>query len=69
MRQLRRSCLGSWRATLQVRSRAMQRSGRAQAMHRRVDGLDAALADHIERCLSKAPTFRAGGAVHCIKTR
>ena len=34
-----------------------------------VEGLDAALAEHIERQLSKALTFQAGGAVHCIKTR
>jgi transposase len=31
--------------------------------------LDAALARHEERTLSKALTFSAGGAVHCIKTR
>jgi transposase len=34
-----------------------------------VAGLDAALADHEPRTLSKALTFSAGGAVHCIKTR
>ena len=33
------------------------------------EGLDAALAEHVERQLSKALTFSAGGAVHCIKTR
>jgi transposase len=41
--------------------------------HRRWDdgteALDAALSRHDERCLSKALTFSAGGAVHCIKTR
>jgi len=31
--------------------------------------LDAALAEHESRTLSKALTFSAGGAVHCIKTR
>jgi transposase len=31
--------------------------------------LDAALARHDERTLSKALTFSAGGAVHCIRTR
>jgi hypothetical protein len=31
--------------------------------------LDAALAEHQPRTLSKALTFSAGGAVHCIKTR
>jgi hypothetical protein len=31
--------------------------------------LDAALARHDDRRLSKALTFSAGGAVHCIKTR
>jgi transposase len=31
--------------------------------------LDAALARHDDRTLSKALTFSAGGAVHCIKTR
>lgn len=34
-----------------------------------VAGLDAALAEHQSRTLSKALTFSAGGAVHCIKTR
>lgn len=34
-----------------------------------VEELDAALAEHIERRLSKALTFSAGGAVHCIKAR
>ncbi len=33
------------------------------------EALDAALARHDDRRLSKAPTFSAGGAVHCIKTR
>jgi transposase len=41
--------------------------------HRRWEGgteaLDAALSRHDERCLSKALTFSAGGAVHCIRTR
>jgi len=32
-------------------------------------GLEAALAEHEPRTLSKALTFSAGGAVHCIKTR
>jgi hypothetical protein len=31
-------------------------------------GLDAALARHDDRRLSKALTFSAGGAVHCIRT-
>lgn len=31
--------------------------------------LDAVLAEHAPRTLSKALTFQAGGAVHCIKTR
>ena len=34
-----------------------------------VEALDAALAIHEPRTLSKALTFSAGGAVHCIKTR
>lgn len=34
-----------------------------------IAGLDAALAEHEPRTLSKALTFSAGGAVHCIKTR
>jgi transposase len=34
-----------------------------------VEALDAALALHEPRTLSKALTFSAGGAVHCIKTR
>lgn len=34
-----------------------------------ITGLDAALAEHEPRTLSKALTFSAGGAVHCIKTR
>ncbi len=34
-----------------------------------VAGLDAAVAEHQSRTLSKALTFSAGGAVHCIKTR
>jgi transposase len=33
-----------------------------------IDALDAALARHADRTLSKALTFSAGGAVHCIKT-
>ena len=33
------------------------------------EALDAALSRHDERSLSKALTFSAGGAVHCIKTR
>ena len=33
------------------------------------EALDAALAIHEPRTLSKALTFSAGGAVHCIKTR
>ena len=33
------------------------------------DMLEAALAEHTERRLSKALTFMAGGAVHCIKSR
>jgi hypothetical protein len=33
------------------------------------DALEAALAEHTERRLSKALTFMAAGAVHCIKTR
>jgi transposase len=33
------------------------------------EALDAALARHDDRRLSKALTFSAGGAVHCIKTR
>lgn len=33
-----------------------------------VDVLDAALAEHEPRTLSKALTFQAGGALHCIKT-
>ena len=33
------------------------------------EALDAALAEHIERRLSKALTFSAGGAIYCIKTR
>ncbi len=33
------------------------------------EALDATLAEHIERQLSKALTFSAGGAIHCIKTR
>jgi transposase len=45
----------------------------AEDAHRRwaegVEALDAALARHDERRLSKALTFSAGGAVHCIKTR
>jgi transposase len=45
----------------------------AEDAHRRWDdgteALDAALSRHDERCLSKALTFSAGGAVHCIKTR
>lgn len=32
------------------------------------DALDAALAEHEPRTLSKALTFSAGGAIHCIKT-
>jgi transposase len=34
-----------------------------------IAALDAALAEHEPRTLSKALTFSAGGAVHCIKTR
>lgn len=34
-----------------------------------IAALDAALARHDERTLSKALTFSAGGAVHCVKTR
>jgi transposase len=34
-----------------------------------IAALDAVLARHDERTLSKALTFSAGGAVHCIKTR
>jgi transposase len=34
-----------------------------------IAALDAALAEHQPRTLSKALTFSAGGAVHCIKTR
>lgn len=34
-----------------------------------VAALEAALAEHEPRTLSKALTFMAGGAVHCIKTR
>lgn len=34
-----------------------------------IDALDAALAVHEPRTLSKALTFSAGGAVHCIRTR
>jgi transposase len=34
-----------------------------------IAALDAALAQHEPRTLSKALTFSAGGAVHCIKTR
>ena len=34
-----------------------------------IDALDAALADHQPRTLSKALTFAAGGALHCIRTR
>lgn len=34
-----------------------------------IDALDAALADHEPRTLSKALTFSAGGALHCIRTR
>jgi transposase len=45
----------------------------AEDAHRRwedgAEALDAALSRHDERCLSKALTFSAGGAVHCIKTR
>ncbi len=45
----------------------------AEDAHRRWDdgteALDAALARHDGRCLSKALTFSAGGAVHCIRTR
>jgi transposase len=33
-----------------------------------VDALDAALAEHEPRTLSKALTFSAGGAIHCIRT-
>ena len=33
-----------------------------------LDALDEALARREERALSKAPTFSAGGAVHCVKT-
>lgn len=33
-----------------------------------LDALDAALANHQPRTLSKALTFSAGGSVHCIKT-
>lgn len=34
-----------------------------------IEALDAALARHDDRRLSKALTFSAGGAVHCVKTR
>jgi hypothetical protein len=34
-----------------------------------IAALDATLAEHEPRTLSKALTFSAGGAVHCIKTR
>lgn len=34
-----------------------------------IAALDASLAEHEPRTLSKALTFMAGGAVHCIKTR
>ena len=45
----------------------------AEDAHKPWDGdiaaLDAALAEHQPRTLSKALTFSAGGAVHCVKTR
>jgi transposase len=45
----------------------------AEDAHRRweegAEALDAALARHDDRRLSKALTFSAGGSVHCIKTR
>lgn len=45
----------------------------AEDAHKRwaheIDALDAALAAHEPRTLSKALTFSAGGALHCIRTR